>query len=175
LLGRTAKKIELAPFTPQIAEKFLEARAKNAKLEFSPSIIEKAVEVFDGNVGRLTVFLHCAVEHGKMDQSALNKALAITLKSVQFDVDRLASMSPYYIAILNAIALSPEPKWTVIKRQTEELLKHSLNRGTFNVKLRRLVTSGYLTEENGLYKIPDSLVRQALALHAKSSDTGGTS
>jgi hypothetical protein len=165
LLGRAAKKIELAPFIPQVAKKFLEVGAKNAELEFSSSIIEEAVEVFDGNVGRLTVFGHCAVQHGKMDQTALNKALAITLRSIQFDIDRLASMSPYYIAILNAVALSPEPKWTVIKCQTEELLKHSLNRGTFNVKLRRLVTLGYLTEENDLYRIPDPLVRQAIALH----------
>ncbi|MBO3769809.1 MAG: ATP-binding protein [Thermoproteota archaeon] len=162
LYGRYVEEIHLNRLNAERSIEFLRLGFKEAGLEVKQEDLENAVEKLDGIIGWLSYYGLVSVSMGEAGEKALEATINKASKIAELEISRLLKKlnSDKYITILKALSTSPL-QWAEVKNVL--IAKHGVayDRNVSNL-LSKLVKTGLVEKENGLYKIADPIYRYAL-------------
>jgi len=161
--GRYMSRMELRPLPRHLAEEYLRRGFEAEGVKVGEQIIEKAVEELGGIIGWLAYFGLTAVEYyraGKRVEEALEEAAerGAELAWSEFCNFVILRGSERYVDIIKVAA--DGATWSEIKRYLE--VKYGVVHDPELARLlKALVDEGFLTREEGQYKVVDPLLRRA--------------
>jgi hypothetical protein len=163
LTGRAYDEIKQSLLTREKSKEFLKLGFKEAKREVSEEIINKAVDELDGIVGWLTMFGNFSLTLNP--DTALKKTMAEGMKLAYSEFESFLEMRPAakrrYVELCKIIA-QKGMGWSDLKRALQVQLNESISDPQFTNYLNSLLDYGFVVSTDGLYFIPDPLLRKAL-------------
>ena len=159
LYGRIHEEVEVKPFRRELSREFLRRGFDEVSMSISEEEIKAAVEELDGIPGWLVEFGFHYWKKGSFE-----KALEMTMRKaravIREELKELEKRSGRYSLILRAIAMGLT-SWSTIKEYVEAKAGPVTN-ARLSELLRNLEKMGWITKENGKYRIIDPVVEKVL-------------
>ncbi len=161
LFGRYRREIYVGRFTRDESIDFLARGFRELGLEPDMSELEEVVGIFDGLVGWLTHYGYYRAVREFSHERAVAEVFEEGSKLILEEFEKVIAPSRRrYSTILKAIAHDID-SWSDIKAYTVAKTGYITDK-RFTELLKNLVKYGYLTKENGKYRIADPVVRYAV-------------
>ncbi len=161
LFGRYRREIYVGRFTKDESMDFLVQGFREFDLKPDMIELEEVEETFDGLVGWLTHYGYYRTVRGFLHKKAIAEVFEEGSKLILEELEKIIAPSRRrYSAILKAIAHDAH-SWSDIKAYTVAKTGYITDK-RFTELLKNLIKYGYLTKENGEYKIADPVVRHAV-------------
>ncbi len=158
LFGRYAREVVLERFSEERSRDFLRRGFAEYGADVSASEIDEAVSNLDGVVGWLTLYGYYRVSEKLAHREALRRVFEKGSRLVLSEIEHVIAPSrKRYVAILKAVAAGMG-RWSDIKAYTEARAGHVTDK-RFTELIKKLVKYGYLVKRDGVYVIPDPVVR----------------
>ncbi|WP_297519547.1 ATP-binding protein [Thermococcus sp.] len=159
LYGRIAGEVYVEPFTPDVSKEFLKAGFREAGVEASGDIVNRAVETLDGIPGWLVLF---GVEY--LRSGDFEEAIARTLETARGlilgELKELERRAPRYVEILRGIALGYN-RWSLLRDYLNVKGMRTPEPRLYEL-LKNLMKMGWITKKNETYQLTDPLIKAAL-------------
>jgi AAA+ ATPase superfamily predicted ATPase len=163
LTGRLYDEIKLSFLTPEKARNFLKLGFKEARKAIGEEIIDKAISELDGVIGWLTMFGNLSLTFNP--NTALKKTIAEGAKLAYSELESFLERRPAakrrYIELCKILA-EKSMGWSDLKRALQIQLKESISDPQFTNYLDSLLDYGFIVSVEGVYAIPDPLLKKAL-------------
>ncbi|WP_297523746.1 ATP-binding protein, partial [Thermococcus sp.] len=113
LYGRIAGEVYVEPFTPDVSKEFLKTGFREAGVEVSGDIVNRAVETLDGIPGWLVLFGVEYLRSGDFEE-AIERTLETARGLILGELKELERRAPRYVEILRGIALGYN-RWSLLR------------------------------------------------------------
>lgn len=161
LYGRAFTEIRLERLSDEKAREFLKRGFEQEGMEVDESVIEEGVRRFDGIIGWLSYYGFSVTTSGESLESISLKASKLAMSELMNALEIYGIGKKRYLEAMKIVANLGNAKWSDIKRGIEAKLGRVPN-NTLSTILRNLVDSGFLEKVEGVYRIPDPVLRDAL-------------
>ncbi|MEM4422697.1 MAG: ATP-binding protein [Pyrobaculum sp.] len=160
LYGRAVFEVKMRRLRREEAVDFLKRGFQQAGIHVSQRELEEAVDSLDGIIGWLTYFGWSRVVGAKSLEEILDAAARQEAEEISRFLAKSRSEARYR-AVLKAVAARPM-RWSEIKRVLEAEEGAAVDDRNLTDLLHRLEKVGLLEKREGLYAIPDPVVRLAV-------------
>ncbi len=159
LYGRIYEEVEVKPFTRELSQEFLRRGFEEVDMSVPEGEIETAVGELDGIPGWLVEFGFHYWKRGDFER-ALDMTMRKARALIREELKELEKRSGRYSLILRAIAIGLT-SWSAIKDYVE-VKAGPVTNARLSELLRNLEKMGWITRENGKYRIIDPVVENVL-------------
>ena len=159
LYGRIYEEVEVKPFNRELSKEFLRRGFDEVGMSVPEGEIETAVEELDGIPGWLVEFGFHYWKRGEFE-NALDMTMRKARALIREELLELERRSGRYSLILRAIAMGLS-SWSIIKEYVEAKAGPITN-ARLSELLRNLEKMGWITKENGKYRLIDPVVEKVL-------------
>jgi len=163
LFGRAYAEIKMRHLEPDKSKEFITAGFKEVKKHLDETMLDKVVQELDGIIGWLTMFGNAALSLSVEDALEGTTVKGAQLAYSEFE-SFLGSRTPAkrrYTELLRILA-EKSMKWAELKRTMEIQLKEPISDSQFSNYLESLTDYGFIIVGEGIYSIPDPLLKKAL-------------
>ena len=163
LFGRAYVEVKMRPLEPDKSKEFLLSGFREIGKDLDSRMMEKALQELDGIIGWLTMFGNSALTASFENalKNATKKGAELAYSELESFLGGRAAAKKRYIALLSILA-EKSMRWADLKRAMEIELKEPISDSQFTNYLDSLVDYGFIITENGVYSIPDPLLKKAL-------------
>ena len=165
LYGRPKRIIELNRLRKKGAKEFLRLGFKQYKKEIKKSDLEKALEIFDGVIGWLTLFGYYSTTYG-LDESlkiVKKEGRKITAKEIEHFLKFRKEARGRYLKLLEA--LSTPLRWVEVKRFLEAQEGKKINDKMVSKYLHELEKYGLIgVNKERKYLLADPMIKEGVFL-----------
>jgi len=165
LYGRPKKLIKLNRLRKKDAMEFLQLGFKQHKKEIKKGDIEKALEIFDGIIGWLTLFGYYSITHDVDNSLKIVKkeGRKITAKEIEHFLKFRKEAKRRYLKLLEA--LSTPLRWVEVKRFLEAQEGKKINDKMVSKYLHELEKYGFISRnEERKYLVADPMIKEGVLL-----------
>ncbi|MBS7645917.1 ATP-binding protein [Candidatus Bathyarchaeota archaeon] len=166
LYGRAMSTVNLENLSREQSMEFLKRGFEQHGLPVGEKYIEEAVSKLDGSIGWLTLLGYRTVEAGSADrgmiEAVLEEASSLALEELTHFLNLRPTAKNRYENLLRAAATLGEAAWSSLKLALQAVEGRRINDRNFTAILKSLLESGFLTREDGKYRISDPILRHAL-------------
>ncbi|WP_236750737.1 ATP-binding protein [Acidianus sp. HS-5] len=160
--GRPIVRIEISPFNEEMSRKFLDFGRQSCGVKMSDDEIVDAVKTYRGIVGWLTYygnFRSLGYSHEKAKEM-VNQIAENLIK------DEIKTLGKIEKAIIKALSLVDNAKWSDLKTITESIYRSSIKDWSFNHALEQLILSRIVSKnkEEKEYSLTDPMYKLAKSL-----------
>jgi AAA+ ATPase superfamily predicted ATPase len=163
LFGRTYSEIRMHPLPREKSAEFLALGFRECDKVIPEDVLNKALDRLDGIVGWLAMFgsLSISTKFDVALETAVDKGASLAYSELGSFLDMRPSAKRRYLSLLKILA-EKDSSWADLKRALQVELKEEISDPQFSNYLNSLVSYGFLVTKEGVYSIPDPLLRQAL-------------
>lgn len=161
LYGRVREVIVVERFMRDKSLEFLEAGFSEAGMNVPRDVLERAVDVFDGIPGWLTLYGHMAVR--ARSPNIVNQVAEEAVKVAVSEISNLTRQSQLYKHVLKAVAMGYR-NWKNIKYFVESHMGRPIYDKQLYQALKNLIALSILEKHNTEYSFIDPLYKEA-SLH----------
>ena len=162
LYGRPYREVRVSRLEQREAREILRKGFEEEGVRVDDRLIEEAVEALDGIIGWLAYFGYMKCREGLSLAETLETASRMAASEVEKTLEVYGPAKPRYLEALRVVATLGEARWSEIKRGVESRLGRVPNNTLAGI-LKNLVDAGLLEKVGGGYRVPDPLVRRAVA------------
>ncbi len=159
LYGRIAGEVYVEPFTPDVSKEFLKTGFREAGVEVSGDIVNRAVETLDGIPGWLVLFGVEYLRSGDFEE-AIERTLETARGLILGELKELERRAPRYVEILRGIALGYN-RWSLLRDYLKVKGMRTPEPRLYEL-LKNLMKMGWITKKNETYQLTDPLIKAAL-------------
>ncbi|WP_297486689.1 ATP-binding protein [Thermococcus sp.] len=159
LYGRIAGEVYVEPFTPDVSKEFLKTGFREAGVEVSGDIVNRAVETLDGIPGWLVLFGVEYLRSGDFEE-AIERTLETARGLILGELKELERRAPRYVEILRGIALGYN-RWSLLRDYLNVKGMRTPEPRLYEL-LKNLMKMGWITKKNETYQLTDPLIKAAL-------------
>ncbi len=162
LYGRAPAKLYLKPFERDTSLRFLRKGFEEYHRKVSEVHLEEAVERLDGLSGWLALYGNNVAVSGMSQKKALEETFVEGSKVTKDELEHflLGRARESHIAALKASAISS--RWSEIKEAIQTARGTPVNDATVRNVVNELQASMLITEESGVYRVVDPMLRSVL-------------
>ena len=159
LYGRIAGEVYVEPFTPDVSKEFLKTGFREAGVEVSGDIVNRAVETLDGIPGWLVLFGVEYLRSGDFEE-AIERTIETARGLILGELKELERRAPRYVEILRGIALGYN-RWSLLRDYLKVKGMRTPEPRLYEL-LKNLMKMGWITKKNETYQLTDPLIKAAL-------------
>ncbi|MEM0054355.1 MAG: ATP-binding protein [Nitrososphaeria archaeon] len=164
LYGRPYLEVKLKRLNVQKSREFLERGFEQKGLNVSSTLIDEAVNRFDGIIGWLTYFGYSYARSRRSVEEVVEKASKMSVNELKHAIEVYGLGKKRYIETLKIVASSDSLRWSEIKRALEARMGKIPNNTLSNI-LENLVNQGFLEKANEGYSIADPILKIGILKH----------
>lgn len=164
LYGRPYLEVKLKRLNVQKSREFLERGFEQEGLNVSSTLIDEAVNRFDGIIGWLTYFGYSYARSRRTVEEVVEKASKMSVNELKHAIEVYGLGKKRYIETLKIVASSDGLRWSEIKRALEARMGKIPNNTLSNI-LENLVNQGFLEKANEGYSITDPILKIGILKH----------
>jgi len=163
LFGRMYKEIKTHPLAREKSRAFLISGFREAGKRISEEELDAAIGELDGIIGWLTMFgnLALSTKPSTALQRAAKQGALLAYSELRSFLDGRAQAKGRYLALVRILA-HKSMRWSELKRAVQIELREEISDSQFTNYLHSLLDYGFIVEKEGIYELPDPLLKKAL-------------